>query len=62
MTKWMLKHSLFLTKCNIHIEGFERYVKDVSVLITGSQGYGDAYRRAIACGVPEYLIIKGVVL
>jgi len=60
MTDWMVERSFFIQ--NIAIEDREKYIEGVPVLITGSQGFSESYRRALALGVPESLIIKGIIL
>ena len=62
MTEWMLKHSMFLTHVRIVKPSEGCYIPGLPVLITGSQSYPETYRRALAMGVPEEMIIRGVVL
>ncbi|HEY6021537.1 MAG TPA: glycosyltransferase [Candidatus Paceibacterota bacterium] len=60
MTDWAIEHTYFLR--NVRVAGRNFYLPGVPAVITGSQGYADNYRKALAAGVPEDLIVKGVIL
>jgi len=60
MTEWMMKNSWFLRQTRVL--ALNTYIPGAPVLITGSQGYADNYRKALAAGVPESLIIREVIL
>lgn len=60
MTDWTIGHTDFFKR--VVVAARNKYVPGVFVVITGSQGYADNYRKALAAGVPENMIIKGVIL
>jgi glycosyltransferase involved in cell wall biosynthesis/sulfatase maturation enzyme AslB (radical SAM superfamily) len=60
MTDWVIANTYFFKHASVIARN--KYIPGVPVVITGSQGYADNYRKALAAGVPEELIVKGVVL
>lgn len=60
MTDWTIENTYFFR--NVRVVGRNAYLPGVPAVITGSQGYADNYRKALAAGVPEDLIVKGVIL
>jgi len=60
MTDWTIANTDFFK--HVRVAARNRYIPRVPVVITGSQGYADNYRKALAAGVPEDLIVKGVVI
>jgi len=60
MTDWTIEHTDFFKQ--VGIVARNRYVPGTFNVITGSQGYADNYRKALAAGVPEDMIVKGVIL
>lgn len=60
MTDWTLAHTDFFR--HVQVEARNKHVPGMFAVITGSQGYADNYRKALAAGVPEEMIVKGVIL
>jgi len=60
MTDWTIDHTDFFKQVGVITRN--RYVPGVFNVITGSQGYAENYRKALAAGVPEEMIVKEVIL
>lgn len=60
MTDWTLNNTDFF-QC-VGVKERNKNVPGMFAVITGSQGYADNYRKALAAGVPEDMIVNGVIL
>jgi glycosyltransferase involved in cell wall biosynthesis len=60
MTEWTINNTDFFK--HVIVADRNKHVPGMFAVITGSQGYADNYRKALAAGVPENMIIKGAIL